>query len=204
MTLAALSTVGGRRFTDSDVAALEQLARQAAELLHAERVEPVAIDIDAVTGLYNRTSFLALLTESVREAQTGHRPLTLVVIDIDDFSRVNERLGQLGGDRVLAAVAAQLRELEPDRVAGRVGGDAFAVIIDGGRLPDGERLFARLYATTQRYPPAGAVALGLSAGIAVLRPDDLALTLYERADEALAKAKRTGKGTAVAASGPRP
>ncbi len=197
--LVALTETRGRRFTDAEVATLERLAHRAAEIVEPPlHGETVSLGIDAATGLYNRNAFQALLAEAVEDAQAHGRPLALLVVDIDDFAQVNERLGQLEGDRVLGAVAAQLRELGAGSAC-RVGGDAFAVIITGGRSVDAESLFARVCAKLQRDPTGGLSSLGLSAGIAELHAGDLPITFYERADEALSQAKHAGKGTAVAA-----
>ncbi len=200
--LVALTQAGQRRFADADVAALEELARDAEDAVGstAATALSIALGTDAVTHLYNRNAFQSLLAEAVDRAQSARQTLALVVIDVDDFADVNQRLGQLGGDRVLATIGERLRELGADTAA-RVGGDAFAVILPRGRLADAEALFARLCASILRHPPAEAQGLRLSAGIAELRPHDDPLTLFERADEALSQAKSGGKGTAVAAGG---
>ena len=82
-------------------------------------------------------------------------------------------------------------------VACRIGGDEFAVILPESSRIDAEGLFARVVATIRRQPPSHAPNLCLSGGIAELEADDDAVSLFERADAALYRAKAHGKGTAA-------
>ena len=151
-------------------------------------------DHDAVTGLPGRSSFHDALAREVARAHRYERRLALLVLDVDDFHGLNDRLGQLGGDEVLAATAALVRgALREADVAYRAGGDEFAVLLPESARIDAEGLFARVLATVRRHQ----TGLSLSGGIAELQPDDDALTLYERAEEALHRAKAVGKGTAA-------
>jgi diguanylate cyclase (GGDEF)-like protein len=151
-------------------------------------------DHDAVTGLPGRRSFHEDLAREVARAHRYERRLALLVLDVDDFHSVNDRLGQLGGDDVLGATAALVRgALREADVPFRTGGDEFAVVLPESARIDAEGLFARVLAAVRRHQ----TGLSLSGGIAELRPDDDALTLYERAEEALQRAKDVGKGTAA-------
>jgi diguanylate cyclase (GGDEF)-like protein len=87
-------------------------------------------------------------------------------------------------------------------VACRVGGDEFAVILPESSLPDANQLYTRLEQALSVRPVAQAGRLHLSAGVAELRPDDDAISFFERADEALYRAKGSGKGTVVAMETP--
>jgi diguanylate cyclase (GGDEF)-like protein len=87
-------------------------------------------------------------------------------------------------------------------VACRVGGDEFAVILPESSLPDADQLYTRLEQALSVRPVAQAGRLHLSAGVAELRPDDDAISFFERADEALYRAKGSGKGTVVAMETP--
>ncbi|HEU0336666.1 MAG TPA: GGDEF domain-containing protein, partial [Gaiellaceae bacterium] len=105
----------------------------------------------------------------------------------------------LVGDAVLAEVAERLQEVaRAADVVCRWGGDEFALILPESSLADGEGLFARIVATLERRPPEHVARLGLSAGIAELRPDDDAMSLFERAEDALRRSKgdKNGRGNA--------
>jgi diguanylate cyclase (GGDEF)-like protein len=123
-----------------------------------------------------------------------------VVFDIDDFKAINDRIGHLAGDSVLAGVAERLQSVVRSAdIACRVGGDEFAVILPESDLSDAERLYRRVQFTVGARPIGASERLHLSAGIAQLRQDDDATSLFERADEALYQAKEAGKGQFMAA-----
>ena len=128
-------------------------------------------------------------------ARTPLRPaLALVLFDLDDFKAINERIGHLAGDSVLAESASRLltvvRRLD---VPCRVGGDEFAVILPESGIDQADQLYRRTQgAVSGRRAPLA--RLDLSAGVAELTPDDDANALFERADEALYRAKDAGKG----------
>ena len=84
-------------------------------------------------------------------------------------------------------------------IACRVGGDEFAVILPESTLEDADQLYRRLQQAVSGRQLGQAGKLYLSAGVAGLRPDDDAKTFFERADEALYRAKEAGKGQVVAA-----
>ncbi len=152
-------------------------------------------DMDAHTGLHNRRYFHETLAREVARAHRYERPLALVIFDLDDFKAVNDRLGHLAGDAVLAQVGERVRHVVRSAdIPCRVGGDEFAIILPESTLKDAEQLYARLQAQMAARPIAEAGKLHISGGIAELRPQDDAVSLFERADDALYRAKEAGKG----------
>jgi diguanylate cyclase len=156
---------------------------------------------DPLTGLANRSLFGERLRTAVERHRVHERPFALLVIDLDDFKAVNDRLGHTAGDLVLRAVGERLCACvrSTDTVA-RLGGDEFAVLLDGASLPAslvGQRILAAL-----GHPfvfEGWQVAVGASVGV-VESGDDPALTpdlLLRRADGAMYVGKRRGKGVAV-------
>jgi diguanylate cyclase (GGDEF)-like protein len=181
------------------VADLEAIARAAATaLLDAQaRVDDTpAAAVDTLTGLLNRETFYeTLMHEAVLAQRAGH-PLSLLVLDLDDFRALNTEIGQLEGDVVLREVALRVGECaSPQGVACRIGGDEFAVILPDAGRSAAEQLFASIQATLLRQPLDYAPSVTLSGGIAELAEDDDAVSLYYRAEAALQQAKATGKGT---------
>jgi diguanylate cyclase (GGDEF)-like protein len=185
----------------AETAELEELALRAGPAIeNARRFREARqlADLDALTGLHNRRYFHETLAREVGRAHRYERTLGLIVFDLDDFKAINDRIGHLAGDAVLAEAAERVRDVVRHAdIACRVGGDEFAVILPESGLQDADQLYKRLEAAVSSRPVAQAGRLHLSAGVTELRPDDDAVTFFERADEALYRAKRAGKGTVV-------
>jgi diguanylate cyclase (GGDEF)-like protein len=125
----------------------------------------------------------------------------LIVLDLDNFKSVNDRVGHLSGDAVLAEVADRVRGvMRSADIACRVGGDEFAVVMPESSLEDAEHVANRIARTVSERPLAEKHTLYMSAGVAELRENDDGKTLFERADEALYRAKHAGKARTIAAS----
>jgi len=149
-------------------------------------------ETDALTGLYNQRYFQETLRREVTRAHRYQRKLTLIVFDLDDFKSINDQVGHLAGDRVLAQAADRLREaVRSVDVASRIGGDEFAVIMPESTAEDGEQLFKRVH-NSMRGTALGPdeQRLRLSGGIAELLHGDTPASLFERADAALAIRQR--------------
>jgi diguanylate cyclase (GGDEF)-like protein len=203
-TLAVFWRDAEREPSDDEVTALEDLASNAGPAIeNARRFRDARklADLDALTNLHNRRYFHDTLAREVARAQRYDRRLALLVFDIDDFKAINERVGHLSGDSVLAQLAERVRSVVRGAdIACRVGGDEFGVILPESTLADAEQLYRRLQFAVSTRPTGAADRLHLSAGIAELAPEDDAVSFFERADEALFRAKETGKGQAVAAN----
>ena len=203
-TMAVYWREEGREPNEDDVAALEDLAANtgpAIENARRFREARKLADLDALTNLHNRRYFHDTLAREVARAHRYDRRLALLVFDIDNFKAINERVGHLAGDSVLAQLAERVRTVvRAADVACRVGGDEFAVILPESMLADAEQLYRRLQFAVSTRPTGAADRLHVSAGVAELAPEDDAVSFFERADEALFRAKETGKGQAVAAN----
>jgi diguanylate cyclase (GGDEF)-like protein len=155
-------------------------------------------ETDALTGLFNQRFFHETLRREVTRAHRYSRKLTLIVFDLDDFKSINDQIGHLAGDRVLAQAADRLRDaVRSVDVACRIGGDEFAVIMPESAAEDGEQLFRRVH-NSMRGTALGPddQRLRLSGGIAELLHGDNPASLFERADAALYRAKELGKDRA--------
>ncbi|HEX4702235.1 MAG TPA: GGDEF domain-containing protein [Pseudonocardiaceae bacterium] len=164
---------------------------------------------DPLTGLANRTLFLARLADAVAVHDRGHRPLVLLFVDIDGFKTVNDNFGHGAGDAVLRTVAERLlmNVREGDLVA-RLGGDEFSVLLDGTNDSTGDhvqvsrRISQQLLDTLCAPQVVRGRDLCISASIGtvslcVFDPDLTPDELLRRADEAMYAAKRRGKGAMV-------
>jgi len=157
-------------------------------------------DLDALTGLHNRRYFHETLEREVARAQRYRRELALIVVDVDDFKTVNDEIGHLAGDGVLAEAADRLRGVVRQAdVACRVGGDEFAIVLPEAGLAQADQLFRRIQAAVAAPPLTPMRPFSFSAGIAELAESDDATSLFERADAALYRAKGAGKSRALPA-----
>jgi diguanylate cyclase (GGDEF)-like protein len=203
-SLGAFTRSATRRVSDDVVDELERLAWRAGPALENARRFAEArqlADLDALTGLHNRRYFHELLAREVARANRYSRKLALIVFDLDDFKAINDHIGHLAGDGVLAEVAERVRSVVRSAdVACRVGGDEFAVVLPESARGDAELLADRLARAVSARPIGQAGTLYLSAGVAELRRDDGAKELFERADDALYRAKDAGKARTVAAN----
>jgi diguanylate cyclase (GGDEF)-like protein len=206
--LAVFSRSPQHAFGDEQVAELHVLALRAGPAIeNAQRFKEARhqADLDALTGLHNRRYFHETLQREVARAQRYNRRLGLIVFDLDDFKAINDRIGHLAGDSVLAEVAERMRNVVRSAdIACRVGGDEFAVILPESTLADAEQLYRRILSSVSSDPIPHAGQLLLSAGIAELRQADDNVTLFQRADEALYRAKEQGKGRVASESGGPP
>jgi diguanylate cyclase (GGDEF)-like protein len=191
-------------FGEAEVRGLEDLALRAGPAIeNARRFRETRqlADLDALTNLHNRRYFHETLAREVARAHRYDRNLALIVFDLDDFKEVNDRIGHLAGDAVLTEAAERVREVVRSAdVACRVGGDEFAVILPESGLADGDQLYRRIEHAVASRPIANVDTLRLSAGVAELRREDDPVTFFQRADDALYRAKEGGKGRAVPAA----
>jgi two-component system, cell cycle response regulator len=206
--LTVFSRSTSHTFAEPDRRSLEDLARRAGPAIeNASRFREARqlADLDALTGLHNRRFFHETLGREVARAHRYGRRLALVVFDLDDFKAINDRIGHLAGDGVLAEVAERVRSVVRSAdVACRVGGDEFGIILPESTLADAEQLSHRMQAAVASKPIGEAGTLQLSAGAAELRPEDDATKFFERADDALYRAKESGKAEVVAAGPTEP
>jgi diguanylate cyclase (GGDEF)-like protein len=205
--LTVFTRVKRHEFSDADVRQLETLALRAGPAIENARSFREArrlADLDALTGLHNRRYFHETLSRECARAHRYERKLSLIVFDLDDFKVVNDRIGHLAGDAALAEAAERVRDVvRTADIACRVGGDEFAVILPESSLEDADQLYRRILNAVSARPLGQAGKLYLSAGVAELRPEDDPVSFFQRADDALYRAKEAGKGRVVAANAPR-
>jgi diguanylate cyclase (GGDEF)-like protein len=202
--IAVFSRSRSQTWNEEEVRELEELAMRAGPAIeNAKRFREARqlADLDALTGLHNRRYFHETLGREVARAQRYDRRLALIVFDLDDFKAINDRIGHLAGDAVIAESAERVRDVVRSAdIACRVGGDEFAVILPESALADADQLYRRLQAALSVRPVGQAGRLSFSAGVAELRPEDDPTTFFERADEALYRAKERGKAQVVASN----
>jgi diguanylate cyclase (GGDEF)-like protein len=205
--LTVFTRTKGHSYSDEDVRRLETLALRAGPAIeNARRFREARqlADLDALTGLHNRRFFHETLARECARAHRYERKLSLIVFDLDDFKEINDRIGHLAGDAVLAEAAERVRDVvRTADIACRVGGDEFAVILPESGIEDADQLYRRLLNAVSSRPIGQAGKLFLSAGVAELRAEDDPVSFFQRADDALYRAKESGKGQVVSANAPK-
>jgi diguanylate cyclase (GGDEF)-like protein len=156
---------------------------------------------DALTDLYNRRKFNAVLHDEILRYRRHHRPLSLLMIDLDHFKDINDAHGHQAGDEALRAVARTVNaEIRRTDVTARYGGEEIAVILPETSNPDAVALAERIRKAIDQkiieYEPGKAIQLTASIGVATLSEETGVLTedeLLRSADAALYAAKRDGR-----------
>ena len=181
------------------VASLQQsLSRRVAELRRAHDQLKEMASTDPLTRLYSRRWWFDMAdTEFVRSRRYGG-DLSVLLVDLDHFKRVNDRFGHEAGDSVLRTFADLLRrECRQSDIIGRLGGEEFALALPETSVADSETVASRLTAGCRALAvPAGdeSIRWSCSIGVADVRADDADVdAVLRRADVALYEAKRAGR-----------
>lgn len=158
----------------------------------------VIASTDGLTGLANRRQIFETGAMEITRAQRYERPLSLMVLDIDFFKKVNDTFGHHAGDEVLKAVAASLvQAVRGTDTVGRMGGEEFAVLLPETSVAQarevGQRILAQIRQLAVAVPPHQ-IKVTISIGLTQLAAGDAGLVaVLQRADAALYKAKQTGR-----------
>ncbi len=158
---------------------------------------------DSLTGCFNRAYAIDTLSAELRRSVRTGRPLSVLMIDIDEFKTVNDELGHLAGDAMLAAVGSRLGAvLRASDVKCRYGGDEFLILLPDTPLVGAEHVAAAV-ASAMADLTVGAerrISPTVSLGVASATPGELDATMViARADQALYRAKREGRNRFAAA-----
>lgn len=186
------------------VAALDYLANISGDILNPKIIDDIQLEAvasiatrDSLTLLYQRSVFDFFLDRMVQEHRRHHRALSLLLIDIDDFKKVNDQFGHQAGDEVLRRIGkAILDRLRKTDFPARYGGEEISVILTETPLiqaiEKANMLCEHLYGCFAQAGPS----ITVSIGVACIIESDILTTAYEllhKADLALYDAKRKGK-----------
>jgi diguanylate cyclase (GGDEF)-like protein len=180
-----------KRFGDAAALALDN-AESRARLEHQART-------DSLTGLFNHSVFYERLLQSLQESSRTHMPLAVLMLDIDDFKHVNDVHGHAVGDELLRFLAEALRAIvRPEDVICRLGGEEFAVVMDGCGGEDAVRVADRVQSRLAEVDFPGIGRMTVSVGLALgpehaMNPRELAAC----AEAAMMTAKAQGKNQVV-------
>jgi diguanylate cyclase (GGDEF)-like protein len=194
----------GRALNPDELNTIRLLAGQAGIAVENARLYETTERLsrtDGLTLLYNHRFFQERIREEFKRSDRFRQTLALLMIDVDDFKRINDTFGHQAGDRVLRRVARVLREsLRAVDVAARYGGDEFAIILPDTDLQEASEVAERLRRSVEKHPffvGGTSVTLTLSLGAAARLPQSPVLSeeLIKMADHALFQAKTGGRNT---------
>jgi diguanylate cyclase (GGDEF)-like protein len=152
---------------------------------------------DQLTGVYNRRFFFEQATAAFERAKRFHRPLSLLIWDIDHFKVVNDTYGHIAGDQVLQLVAERSRQnLREVDILGRYGGEEFVAVLGEANSQIAREIAERLCASIKRtsyHVDGNSIDLSVSVGVAEIGDCARLEDMLARADRALYKAKRNGR-----------
>ena len=159
-------------------------------------------ETDGLTKLYNRRRFDGDIRKELGIHQRHSRPLSLIILDIDNFKNLNDTFGHQTGDEVLRRISKTLkRHIREGDDAYRYGGEEFALILreteESGAFELAERLRLAIIGEFNNLNPTGVTA---SFGLAIAKSKDKPPLLIERADKALYRAKEDGRNRVVLGS----
>ena len=182
------------------VANMEQEAQGYREHLEVQRQKAL---VDPLTGLPNRAAWSERLDQEVNTWHQRDNNLSLAMLDLDHFKRINDGYGHLAGDKVLKIIANVLRKrLRPSDFIARFGGEEFVLLMPNSSLSDalaaGEVLRAAIEACPFHFK-GEPVTITVSMGVAQFQPGERSDLALKRADEALYRAKAAGRNQVQAA-----
>lgn len=176
------------------VAHMEQEALGFREHLEEQRQKAL---IDPLTGLPNRAAWSERLEHEIKQWQQHGNTLSLAMLDLDHFKRINDNYGHLAGDKVLKIIATVLRKrLRSADFIARFGGEEFVLLMPATTPAVGTKLLETLRAAIEACPfhfKGERVTITLSMGLASFRPGEHSDLVLKRADQALYRAKNGGR-----------
>jgi diguanylate cyclase (GGDEF)-like protein len=153
--------------------------------------------LDSLTSLHNRRAGEQRLTEEIARSRRHARPLTLILLDIDNLKQCNDHFGHEAGDNMLRCFSERLRRaIRGSDMAVRLGGDEFMIILPECRAEEVRHVLGRLEGLQIEYA-ARKIDITFACGWADYQPGETAQELLKRADDALYADKRSNKEQGV-------
>ena len=184
-----------------DSTKLEILSKQVCNLsveLEKARTESLT---DGMTGIYNRKAFDSHIVDLIEKNTVSKAPFSLLMLDIDDFKKINDDYGHQTGDRVILAIINKCgQSIREEDFFARYGGEEFVIILPGATLRNAIKRaqhICKSIASTRYYlddvPGSPTLSVTVSIGISSLQKEDTMTSVTQRADKALYAAKHNGK-----------
>lgn len=186
------------------VLAVSRLSRTTAQDIARIAALERDVILDPLTGIFNRRYLDARMSEEVTRADQGQLDLSILLIDLDHFKRINDTYGHVIGDFVLRQMCSLIARLSrPTDTVARYGGEEILVVAPGSRDDDAHAFARRLCQSMAEerlhLPEGGHISVTASIGVASLLPHETTDKLIRRADVALYRAKDEGRNRVIMA-----
>ncbi len=194
-----------RKKEERDRQQMDALSKQVSRLnVELKEVKTKAMT-DGLTKAYNREAFDSYIRKIVDRNTIKQSPFSLLMLDIDDFKKINDTYGHQIGDRVLVALVKKCTEFIRDEdFLARYGGEEFVIVLPGASLRNALKKAQRLrkaiagtHYTTDKEKGGKGLSITVSIGASSFSKKDSVSTVIDRSDQALYQAKRTGKNRVV-------
>jgi diguanylate cyclase (GGDEF)-like protein len=175
---------------------LKYLSGADAEAKYHEEIYRMTI-VDGLTQIHNKRYLFESLEREIIRSRRHDRPLSLLMFDIDFFKRINDHFGHLAGDYVLRELAEVVQNrIRRDEVFARYGGEEFVIVLPETTMDGASALAENIREKVAEHPfvfQGEKIPVTISIGCALVRENDTATELIQRADEKLYEAKRGGR-----------
>ena len=181
------------------VSALDPKFREKIEELFGTMKESISILYEAAThdektGLYNSKFFETILDMEIEKVKRGQEKLSLFIIDIDFFKKINDKYGHLKADELLVRLAEVLtKQFRKSDIISRFGGEEFFILLPETDLKKAKKITSRLRTAIKSDKILKKHSVTVSGGLTEFKKRDTKKTFKQRADKALYKAKNSGR-----------
>lgn len=181
------------------ISALDPRFRKKIEELFSTMIESVSMLYEAATrdektGLYNSRFFENMLDMEFEKADRGHQKLSLLMIDIDLFKKINDKYGHIKSDEFLIKIAKILqKQFRRSDIVSRFGGEEFFILLPETNLEKAKRISSRLKSKIKLDKLLKKYKITVSGGLTQYKRGDTKKKFKQRADKALYKAKHSGR-----------
>lgn len=152
---------------------------------------------DGLTGLKNHRSSIEYLRSVIHLGRYSGKPVSLAMLDLDHFKKINDKHGHLFGDTVLEEVSAIIKKaIRATDLAGRYGGEEFILVFENTSIDTAHEICERIRAGVEAFPFPDSIKITLSGGVCEHRGESIT-EFIEAADSNLYEAKRTGRNRIV-------
>jgi diguanylate cyclase (GGDEF)-like protein len=149
---------------------------------------------DEKTGLYNHKFFANVLEMEIEKAKRGKQKLSLIVVDIDFFKKINDSIGHIKADEILGRLGKTIKTTtRKSDIPARFGGEEFFILLPETNFQKAKRFVERLRKKINSEPSLKKHGITVSGGITEFKKSDTEKSFMERADKALYKAKHSGR-----------